>query len=446
MARLRRGNPEPYLKRLLPRSLLGRSLLIIVTPLIVVQAISTWVFYERHWDSVTRWAARSIVGELNTIIHHMRDFPEPKNRAWMFETARLHMNLDIEYQRGSILPAGPPPVARNIPERELINTIRERINRPFTIDTQTFYRKVEIKVQLPGGVLRVLAHDERLSSPTTILFIAWSAGSALVLLIIATIFMRNQVRPIKRLAVAAERFGKGRDVPDFKPAGATEVRAASTAFIRMRERIKRQIKQRTEMLAGVSHDMRTPLTRMKLQLEMLGDGPEVEGLRADVEDMESMLDEYLAFARGEGTETPVETDLSALLADIARASKRNGHSISVKAPGQLPVAVRPNAFKRCVTNLVDNAVAFGKTVAITAARRGDAVEITIDDDGPGIPKSKRALAFRPFARLDPSRNPDRRGVGLGLTIARDIMRGHGGDLALEDAPIGGLRARVRLPV
>ena len=203
MARLRNANPEPFLKRLLPRSLLGRSLLIIITPLIVVQAISTWVFYERHWDSVTRWSARSIAGEINTIIHHLRDFPEPKNRAWMFESARLHMGLEVEYRNGAILPKAPPPEARNIPERELIQVMQKQIGRPFAIDTQTFYRMIEVKVQLPDGVLRVLAPDERLSSPTTLLFVAWSAGSALVLFIVATIFMRNQVRPITRLAMAA---------------------------------------------------------------------------------------------------------------------------------------------------------------------------------------------------------------------------------------------------
>ena len=434
------------IKRLFPRSLLGRSLLIIVTPLIVVQVISTWIFYERHWDSVTRWLARSLVGEIDTIIHHMRDFPEPKNRAWILENARLKMGLDVKFKSGALLPEGPPPRAGNIPERELIAEMQQRIKRRFTLDTVTFPRQIEIKVQLPRGVLRVLATDKRLSSPTTLVFIAWSSGSALVLFIVATIFMRNQVRPIRRLATAAESFGKGRDVPDFKPTGAREVRQASSAFIRMRARIKRQIAQRTEMLAGVSHDLRTPITRMKLQLEMLRDKTGAEGLRADIAEMEEMLDEYLAFARGEGGEAPVDTDLTALLSEIVRGHQGNGTDVTLQAKAGLTVTVRPTAFKRAVTNLVNNAVAHGAHVVIGARRTGETIEITVDDDGPGIPRSRRREAFKAFSRLDPARSPDKAGVGLGLTIARDIMRGHGGEVALEDSPAGGLRARLSLPV
>jgi len=434
------------IKRIFPRSLLGRSLLIIVTPLIVVQAISTWIFYERHWDSVTRWLARSLVGEINTIIHHMRDFPEPKNRAWILENARLKLGLEVQFKSGALLPEGQPPRASNIPERELIEEMRQSIKRRFTLDTATYPKKIEIKVQLPRGVLRVLATDKRLSSPTTLVFVAWSSGSALVLFVVATVFMRNQVRPIRRLASAAESFGKGRDVPDFKPSGAREVRQASSAFIRMRARIKRQISQRTEMLAGVSHDLRTPITRMKLQLELLKDGEGAAGLRADVAEMEEMLDEYLAFARGEGGEAPVDIDLKALLADIARGHANNVKSVTLETKGALSVTVRPTAFKRAVTNLVNNALLHGQMVAIGARRSGDTIEITVDDDGPGIPRSLRREAFKAFSRLDPARSPDKGGVGLGLTIARDIMRGHGGEVALEDSPLGGLRARLVLPV
>jgi two-component system, OmpR family, osmolarity sensor histidine kinase EnvZ len=434
------------IKRLFPRSLLGRSLLIIVTPLIVVQGISTWIFYDRHWESVTRWLARSLVGEVDTVIHHMRDFPEPQNRAWILENARIRLGLDVRFKPGALLPAGPPPRSSSIPERELIAEMQLRIKRRFTLDTTTYPRQIEIKVQLPGGVLRVLATDKRLSSPTTLIFIAWSSGSAIVLFAVATVFMRNQVRPIRRLASAAESFGKGRDVPNFKPSGAREVRQASSAFLRMRARIKRQIAQRTEMLAGVSHDLRTPITRMKLQLEMLKDREGAAGLRADIAEMEEMLDEYLAFARGEGGEAPVDTDLTALLSEVVRGHQGNGKDVTLDAKGGLTVAVRPTAFKRAVTNLVNNAVAHGQHVKIAAKRSGETVEITVDDDGPGIPRARRREAFKAFARLDPARTPEKGGVGLGLTIARDIMRGHGGEVALEDSPAGGLRARLSLPV
>ncbi|MHA1538462.1 MAG: ATP-binding protein [Alphaproteobacteria bacterium] len=440
------------IKRFLPRSLLGRSLLILVTPLIVVQLITTLIFYERHWDSVTRWLAASLAGEIDTIIVHMRDFPDPANRAWIFETARLRLGLEVEYKAGDLLPAGSPSATGAASESELVKVLRVRLRRPFEVDTGTYRKRVEIRVQLPRGVLRVMAPTKRVSSPTTTVFISWSIGSAFVLFIVATIFMRNQVRPIERLANAAESFGKGRDVAGFKPSGATEVRQASAAFIRMRQRIKRQIAQRTEMLAGVSHDLRTPLTRMKLQLAMLKESREIKGLRADVAEMEVMLDEYLAFARGEGSELPVQTDIAKLLREVAGKARRKGKTISLKtgsghkSGGGLGMPVRPNALRRCITNLVDNAVRHADKIAIEARRRGNAIEITIDDDGPGIPKARRAEAFKEFSRLDPSRNPDSGGVGLGLTIARDIVRGHGGEVALEDSPKGGLRVRLRLPL
>jgi two-component system osmolarity sensor histidine kinase EnvZ len=248
--------------------------------------------------------------------------------------------------------------------------------------------------------------------------------------------------------VAARAFGLGRDVTGFKPEGATEVRQAASSFLQMKDRINRQLTQRTEMLAGVSHDLRTPLTRMKLQLAMLGGGEEVAELQADVGEMEKMVEGYLAFARGEGTELPVDSDVGELVADVVQSERRDGPPIAFERPdaGAAALPVRPNALKRAVANLLQNAKRYGKRVWITVVRAGDQVEIVVDDDGPGIPEAKRADAFQPFVRLEPSRNPATGGTGLGLTIARDIVRGHGGDLMLEDSPRGGLRAVIRLPV
>ncbi|HVO14605.1 MAG TPA: ATP-binding protein [Alphaproteobacteria bacterium] len=446
----RRFRPPPLraslIKRVLPRSLLGRSLMIIVTPLIVVQLISTWVFYDRHWESVTRWLANSLAGEIAIVIQHLRDYPAADNRAWILEAAQLNMDLGITLKPGALLPENRPAPGDSITERLLARALDEVVRRPYVIDPQSGDKPVLIGIQLPEGVLQVEVPRKRLTSPTTLLFVMWSAGSALVLFVVATIFMRNQVKPIRRLASAAESFGKGRDVADFRPAGATEVRQAAAAFARMRDRIRRQIKQRTEMLAGVSHDLRTPLTRMKLQLAMMPETPEIRDLRSDVIEMEKMVDEYLAFARGEGTERPTVTSLTALLEEVVQDAARNGTPVTLETDGELIVPVRPNAFKRCITNIVNNAVHHGSTVAVHAARAGNTIEITVDDDGPGIPADKRDDVFKPFRRLDASRNPETGGVGLGLTIARDIVRGHGGDVHLETAPLGGLRARLSLPV
>jgi two-component system osmolarity sensor histidine kinase EnvZ len=267
-----------------------------------------------------------------------------------------------------------------------------------------------------------------------------------VLFAVALLFMRNQIRPIRRLAAAAERFGKGRDTPGFKPEGALEVRQASRAFLVMRERIQRQISQRTEMLAGVSHDLRTPLTRMKLQLALLGDSPDIAELKADVAEMERMIEGYLAFARGEGSEVPEPTDLAALIDDVCQAARRQGAVIDLAIDGDLILPLRPQAIRRCVTNLISNARRYGGYIAVAAGRRGRMVEVTIDDDGPGIPAERREEVFKPFYRLEASRNQATGGTGLGMTIARDIARHHGGDVTLDTSPLGGLRCVIRLPM
>ena len=294
-------------------------------------------------------------------------------------------------------------------------------------------------------MLNAVVPRQRLYSSTTYIFILWMVGSSLLLFAVAAGFMRNQVRPIRRLAQAADSFGKGRDLPDFHLSGATEVRRAGAAFIEMRERIRRHVQQRTDMLSGVSHDLRTPLTRMKLQLAMLGPSPEVDDLRTDVTEMERMIEGYLAFARGEGGETPVPTELKDLLDEVVATAGREGVPVDLEIREPITLPLKPQAFRRAISNLVANAGKFGKRVWITATRRGDVVEILVDDDGPGIPAEQREEVFRPFFRLEGSRNPETGGVGLGLTIARDVFRGHGGDMTLDDSPRGGLRACVRLP-
>jgi len=272
-------------------------------------------------------------------------------------------------------------------------------------------------------------------------------ASSIVLLGIAIVFMRNQIRPIRRLALAADAFGKGRGSDEaFQISGASEVRQAGAAFNRMRERISSQIRQRTDMLSGVSHDLRTPLTRMKLQLAMLPDDAPAEELNADVAEMEKMIEGYLTFARGEGNERSVETDISDLVGSAVSVWQRNGSAIDGHVEGQMRLPAKPNALRRCIDNLISNANRYGGHVWVSAGQRADAIEITVDDDGPGIPEERRKDAFRPFYRFEESRNPETGGTGLGLAIARDVARNHGGDIVLEDSPHGGLRARIRLPL
>ncbi len=442
----RRLRPAVYIKRFLPRTLLGRSLLIIFLPLILLQVITTYTFYQNNWNLVIRRLSSGLAGDVAMAVDTAALYPGEAERARLVQLARLNMDLRLSFTPGNILSNEPPPRGNELLDPWLRNALNENLNRPFQIEWKPALRQVNVHVQLADGVMHVAASRERLFNSRIYVFILWMVGSSLVLFAVAMMFMRNQVRPVRRLGLAADSFGKGREVPDFKPEGATEVRQAAAAFNVMRDRIRRQIAQRTEMLAGVSHDLRTPLTRMKLQLAMLGDGPEVTDLRSDVADMEKMIDGYLAFARGEGDESARDTDLAELMTEVVALARRDGTPVDLHTEGDITLPLQPNAFKRCLGNLVGNATRHGAHVWLRAAAHGELVEITIDDDGQGIPEPQRAEVFRPFYRIDQSRNPETGGVGLGLTIARDVIHRHGGEIALEDSPHGGLRVRLRLPI
>ena len=419
--------------------------MIIITPLILVQVVSTWVFYDRHWSTITRRLSDSVAGEIGLIINARSHFADEKSIVWFMKSAG-DMGLTLNFKPGEILPNAPPVTRGGILDTRLANSMRERVRRPVHIDTWSHQRLVQMKVQLPDGVMEIFVPRERLFSSTTYIFLMWMVGTSLLLFAIATIFMRNQVRPIRRLAAAVDNFGKGRDVPDFRPEGATEIRRAAAAFERMRGRINNALTQRTEMLAGVSHDLRTPLTRIKLQLAMLSESKGTDDLKEDLREMEVMVEEFLAFARGEGTEEPVESNLAEIVNVVARGASIDGMTVNATTMGDLTILIRPNAIRRCITNLVVNALTHAETVEVTAIRRGALVEITVDDDGPGIPEDQHEAVFKPFYRLDASRNPGTGGTGLGLSIARDVARGSGGDVSLAEAPLGGLRAIITLPI
>jgi two-component system osmolarity sensor histidine kinase EnvZ len=422
----------------------GRSLLIVVVPLVLLQAIAAWVFYDRHWAAVSWRLSAGVVGDIALLIEAMQLAGAATDTARLLDRGASVTDLDFTLRRGERLQA-PPPGGGSLIEEQLMQAMQGRVDLPYRIDAQGDPRGIEIDVQLPVGVLAVAVPSKRLFSPTTYIFVMWMVGSSLVLLAVATIFLRNQVKSLRRLAAAADGFGKGHEVPFFKVEGALEVRQAAIAFLKMRDRIQRQIRQRTQMLAGVSHDLRTPLTRMKLALELLHDDPAVRELKSDVAEMERMIHDYLDFARGEGTETPLETDISLLLEDVAATARREGASLLLAVPPECVMPVRPNALRRCLVNLIGNACRHSSHVWLTGVAIADGIDILVDDDGPGIRPSDRDRAFRAFVRLDPSRNPSTGGVGLGLTIARDVARSHGGEITLESSPQGGLRARVHLP-
>lgn len=432
-------------RRLMPKGLFGRALILIIAPIAVFQAVMIFIFLERHLDWVTRHLAGGMAGDVAFLVAAYDRFPDPVEEEALNRLAYLHNGLIAELEPDGPLPAAQTPGPFDLDWVQLSIDLNQRLARPMVVRVADDKRYVEIFVDLDGRLLHILAPRALLRSATTNLLFYWVVGLTVVLVPIALLFLRQQVKPMLRLAEAAENFGRGVEDPTYKPSGATEVRRAGMAFVQMRERIRRHIEQRTAMLAAVSHDLRTPLTRLKLELAMLGDTPEAADMRGDVDEMSRMLDAYLSFAQGQGAEEPVVLDLVELLNEVVAEGRRRGLTIAHETDQAQPAPIRRDSLKRCLTNLIDNAARYGRRVEIATRRVDAAVEILIDDDGPGIPEDKREEAFRPFVRLDPARDPNRSGVGLGLAIARDIARGHGGDLTLETAPIGGLRARLRLP-
>jgi two-component system, OmpR family, osmolarity sensor histidine kinase EnvZ len=435
-----------WFKELMPKGLYARALLIIIVPMVILQSVVAFVFMERHWNTVTRRLSAAVVQDISALIDVYKSFPQDKDRTQIKRIAQQRLGLVVDFLPVNDMPAPGPKPFFSLLDQTLSVQLSRQIGRPFWIDTVGRSSLVEIRIKLDDTVMRVFAQRSAAYASNSEIFIFWMVGTSSILLIVAVLFLRNQIKPILRLANAAESFGKGREVPDFRPRGAREVRAAAVSFMEMKARIERSIEQRTAMLAGVSHDLRTILTRFKLEMALIGDSPEVEGMRKDVDEMSGMLEAYLAFARGDSGERAQPTDMEQALEELRGDAERHGHAATVVFHGLPVVIVKPAAFKRCIANLVSNAGRHARTIAITGHRDHRYLTVTVDDDGPGIPLNMREEVFKPFLRLDDARNQDEGGTGLGLAIARDIARSHGGDITLSDSPMSGLRATVRVPV
>ena len=430
----------------MPKGLYGRSLLIIITPMVLLQSVVAFVFMERHWQSVTRRLSTAVVRDVAAIVDIIETYPQDTEYETVTRIARENLALNISILPPASLPPPNPKPFFNILDGILSQQITQQINRPFWIDTVGDSNLLEIRILLENNILRVFLRRNRAYASNTHIFLLWMSGTSLVLIFISILFLRNQIRPIERLATAAEAFGKGQATAgDFTPRGAQEVRRAGTAFLEMRERIERMIEQRTTMLAGVSHDLRTILTRFRLQLALLGKSPEIDDMQNDVEDMQNMLEVYLNFTRGDLHEEPGSVNLGELLARHQGEAELNRKRLTYQLSGGETIKVRPGAFARLIANLVSNAIRHAQNIHLTAMREEGWLIIHVDDDGDGIPPDRREDVFKPFLRLDEARNLDDSGTGLGLAIARDIARSHGGDITLEKSPLGGLRATLRIP-
>ncbi|MBA4203821.1 MAG: two-component sensor histidine kinase [Polymorphum sp.] len=439
------GRVAGRIYRHMPKGLFTRALLIIVTPMVLLQSVLAFVIMEQHYQQVTFRLSQAVVREIAALVYTLENYPQDADYRLIEEMGSRTLDMSVSILPPEPLPSPRPRAFFDLVAENLSREISQRIGKPFWVDTIGRSRFVEIRIQLKDKVLRVVARHSQTYASNSHIFLVWMVGSSLVLISIAMLFLRNQIRPIERLANAAEGFGKGRPVDDFRPSGAREVRRAAQAFIEMRRRIERQIDQRTTMLAGVSHDLRTILTRFRLQLALIPETPETEGLKRDVDEMSNMLEDYLAFTRGDNGEAVETADITLMLEELEEAAEISGASVSSSFTGEPEVELRRNAVKRSLMNLVMNAARHASHVDIQGRHMDGWLTVIIDDNGPGIPEEERENVFRPFYRLDEARNQDASGSGLGLAIARDIARSHGGDIQLEESPLGGLRARFRIP-
>lgn len=441
---------KPFIKQFLPRSLLGRSLMILIVPILLVQMIATYVFFDRHWSKLNARMAYAVAGEISIIGRSIEQENDTRSLNKVIGFAAQNLGLVINFEKDGRLKKVSNyqelPLWESGGVKALKHEIENKMRKPYSIHVDDNIKGIEVEIKLRNGVLDVTVPERRLYTSSGYVFLLWMIGSSIILLAISIVFMRNQIRPIRKLAAAADRLGKGREVLYFKPEGATEVRQAGQAFLDMQKRIKRQIEQRTTMLAGVSHDLRTPLTRLKLQLAMMGDSPDIEAMKTDVAQMEKMISGYLDFVRGESEEQVALTSLNELIERVIVSAKRQGVEINGTVAREIHAMLRPLAFERCLTNLVNNAGKYARHVWIAADAAEQMLEISIDDDGPGIPPDQYEEVFKPFYRVDTSRNASTGGVGLGLPIAMDIVHAHGGKIWLEKSPQGGLRVAVRVPV
>jgi two-component system osmolarity sensor histidine kinase EnvZ len=438
------------LAHFLPKGLYARALIIIIAPIVVLEGVIAFAFMESHWQRVTRRLSEATARDIAALVDLYEDYHHNDDYGRLIEMARDRLNLSMQVLPAGELPAPLPRPFFAILDRALQNEVQRIVKKPFWLDTVGESRHVEIRVRLDDAVLRFVATRSQTYPSNSHIFLLWMVGTSIILLTVAILFLRNQIKPILRLAEAADAFGKGRPVPDdFKPRGAREVRQAAQAFLEMRDRIKTHVEQRTTMLAGVSHDLRTVLTRFKLEMELMPDGPEANSMRADVLEMQQMLEDYLAFAKGDGGEEARPTKLRTLLEEVETEAHVYGAIVELKMRRKtidLVLPLKRNAFKRAVTNLVTNACRFGDKVVIRAATEGPWLRVEVDDDGPGIAPSERENVFRPFYRLDHARNQNQGNTGLGLAISRDIAKSHGGDIALGESSMGGLRAVISVPL
>tara|TARA_B100001057_G_scaffold369682_1_gene373406 strand:- start:1507 stop:2826 length:1320 start_codon:yes stop_codon:yes gene_type:complete len=432
-----------FIKNLLPKRLFYRALLIVATPVIVIQIIITIVFFDSLWIKTNKGMTRALVNEVKTFIEVYNNDDYDKNE--ITNLFSVYQDLNIEFIQDE-------QFNYSYDERwfsPIDRTLRRELKSRFGTDqywfNTTYYKElIDLRIKYQNGYFKFLIPKDRLTSSSARIFGLWITVPAFIMIIISLIFLKNQTRPITALAKAAEKFGKGEEIEEFKPSGASEIRQAGLEFDRMRKRILRHLNQRSEMLSGISHDLRTPLTRMKLQTAFITEKDISSKLVEDINEMEKMLNEYLQFTSSSYVEKDEMFDLSELINQIVQ--KYNNQNISISILEKVYLNGRKNLIKRCINNLIDNAIKYGKNINVNLSKKNSNIFIKIEDDGPGIPENEYDNVFKPFYKIDKSRAERKSSVGLGLSIASDIIRSHGGNIKLEKSELKGLGVKIFLPV
>ena len=427
-------------KDILPKGLYSRSLLIIIVPVVILQGILTFVFLDRHWQLVTRKLSSAVASEIATFV----DVAPSLGLKKVIELSKKFYDAEVNYiPNQKLINNLPKPI--NLVENTLSKELSKTITGNFWVDAHTYEKRVIVQIEEKEGIYEFTIPRRNVYATNSHIFLVWMVISSLLLVSVAVIFMRQQIKPIEKLSKAAQQFGLGKKMDNFKPSGATEVRRAAEAYLKMQERIERFIEQRTLMLAGVSHDLRTPLTRLKLQLEMLSDDKTNTELLSDVNEMQKMLENYLDFAEDVTREKAVKTDLKQMIKEIINSESIENKVIEFNVKNDKPIffECRAIAMKRCITNLLNNACSYGDNIRVALKKKKDVIDISIEDNGPGIDKTDYNKAIKPFIRLDSSRNQNIPGSGLGLSISQDITSNHGGKLIMSRSNLGGLKVQLK---
>tara|TARA_B100001123_G_scaffold148661_1_gene172214 strand:- start:257 stop:1573 length:1317 start_codon:yes stop_codon:yes gene_type:complete len=430
------------LKKILPKGLFYRSLIIVVTPIILLQIIITIVFFDSLWIKANKGMTRSLVGEVRTLFDVY--VSDQDNKQMILDLYNQNFDLTVTLKQNEILPEKPTERWFSPMDRSLRRELKPIFGNSYWFDTTQYKDLVDLRIKYKSGLLQIFFPKNKIAPSSARIFALWITFPGLLLIMIAIIFLKNQTRPIVNLARAAESFGKGEFIKEFRPSGAKEIRQAAYEFDKMRKRITIHLNQRSEMLSGISHDLRTPLTRLKLQLALLKQQDLAKKMGDDIEEMERMLNEYLEFSRHQKNEETEKVNLNSIIKDVV--NKYENKSINISLKENLEINIRPNSIKRCLTNLIDNGLSYGKKVEIISDQTKNNMKIFVDDDGPGIAESEYQNVMKPFYRIDKSRGQNKSGVGLGLSIANDIIRSHGGAISLGKSPLNGLRVTISLPL